>query len=47
MSTGGMHIDPRDEEELKELIKALKKAFILLILLFPFIIIIAILLGGI
>jgi uncharacterized membrane protein len=46
MGTGGMKLDPRDEVDLKEMIRAIKKAFVLLILLFPFILIIAALLGG-
>jgi len=39
MVTGGMKLDPRDEAELKELLVAARNAFILLIILFSFIII--------
>jgi len=40
MATGGMKIDPRDEVELKEFLIALRNAFILLIIIFSFVIIV-------
>lgn len=45
MSTGGMKLDPREEEELAEFMKALRKPLMLLFIIFLIISYIAILTG--